>query len=184
MKTKLFPIVGLILITVCAAVMTGCEPDLILESEEGTLESIHYVFDEAAYYHYYEEAEIYGVYDSGKKAIGYLFYAHGMGELIPAGEGLEKHPGPIVILVGLADTETIKGIHVVSHSETDIYWKSLVRKDYFAQFEGLKIEDAYFSFIGGGVDAVAGATTSCKLVMNTVKNTAKQKVVYIEEGLN
>ena len=30
MKTKLFPIVGLILITVCAAVMTGCEPDLIL----------------------------------------------------------------------------------------------------------------------------------------------------------
>jgi Na+-translocating ferredoxin:NAD+ oxidoreductase RnfG subunit len=184
MKTKLFPIVALILIMVCATVMTGCRPTLVLDSEAETLDSIRYVFDEAAYYHYYEEADIYGVYDSGKKAVGYLFYAHGMGETIPAAEGLSKTAGPIEIIVGLLDTETIKGIYVVSHSETELYWNSLVKQNYFAQFEGLKIADAYFSFIGGGVDAVAGATTSSKLVLNTVKDAAKAKVVYIEEGLS
>jgi Na+-translocating ferredoxin:NAD+ oxidoreductase RnfG subunit len=184
MKTKLiFPKVAVILIMVCATVITGCSPTLILESEAETLESVRYVFDEGAYYHYYEEADIYGVYNSGKKLIGYLFYAHGMGETIPAAEGLSKTAGPIVILVGMEDTETIKGIYVVSHSETELYWASLVKQDYFSQFEGLKIEEAYFSFIGGGVDAIAGATTSSKLVLNTVKDAAKQKAVYIEEGL-
>jgi Na+-translocating ferredoxin:NAD+ oxidoreductase RnfG subunit len=64
-----------------------------------------------------------------------------------------------------------------------LYWASRGKQDYFSQFEGLKIEDAYFSFIGGGVDAIAGATTSSKLVLNTVKDAAKQKAVYIEEGL-
>ena len=185
MKTRLiFPVIAVILIMVCAAFMTGCRPTLILESEAETLESVRYVFDEAAYYHYYEEPEMYGVYDSGKEFIGYLFYAYGMGETIPSGEGLSKTAGPIVILVGMEDTETVKGIYVVSHSETELYWNSLVKQDYFSQFEGLKIKDAYFSFIGGGVDVVAGATTSSKLVLNTVKDTAKQKAVYIEEGLD
>ena len=183
MKTNLiFPIAALIL--VCAGVMTGCGPKLILDSEEETLESIRYVFDEAAYYHYYEEADIYGVYDSGKQELGYMFHAHGMGETIPSGEGLSKPPGPIEIIVGLMDTETVKGIYVVSHSETELFWASLVRKDYFAQFGGLKIADAYFNYVGGEIDAVAGATTSSKLVLNTVRDAAKEKAAYIEEGLH
>lgn len=166
-----------------SVLITGCRPTLILESEAETLETVQHVFGEASYYHYYEEADIYAVYDSGKKSIGYLFYANGMGETIPSGEGLSKTAGPIAILVGMEDAETVKGIHVVSHSETDIYWNSLVRQDYFSQFGGLKVEDAYFNYVGGEVDAVAGATTSCKLVLNTVRNVAKEKALYIGEGL-
>lgn len=183
MKTKLiFPIFILILM-VSGLFITGCRPALILESEAETLENIRTVFAEAGYYHYYEEADIYSVYDSGKEELGYMFHAHGMGEMIPSGEGLSKPAGPIVILVGMEDVETLKGIYVVSHSETELYWASLVRKDYFAQFTGLKVEDAYFNYVGGEVDAVAGATTSCKLVLNTVRNTAKEKAVLISEGL-
>ena len=183
MKAKqIFPIVIIVLMAF-SAVITGCRPTMILESDAETLENIRAVFAEASYYHYYEEAEIYTVYDSGKKSIGYLFYANGMGETIPSGEGLSKTAGPIVILVGMEDAETLKGIYVVSHSETDIYWELLVRKDYFAQFKGLKVADAYFNYVGGEVDAVAGATTSCKLVLNTVRDTAKAKAVYISEGL-
>jgi Na+-translocating ferredoxin:NAD+ oxidoreductase RnfG subunit len=183
MKTKLiFPIFILILM-LSGLLITGCRPALILESEAETLEKFRTVFAEAGYYHYYEEADIYGVYDGGRKALGYLFYANGMGETIPSGEGLSKTAGPIVILVGMEDAETLKGIYVVSHSETDLYWAQLVRKDYFAQFGGLKVEDAYFNYVGGEVDAVAGATTSCKLVLNTVRNTAREKAAFISEGL-
>jgi Na+-translocating ferredoxin:NAD+ oxidoreductase RnfG subunit len=180
---KLSSMVLIALIGLSMPFMAGCQETLVLESEPETLETIRCVFDAAAYYRYDEPSEIYVVYDSGRNHIGYLFYAEGMGETVPAGEGLSKVAGPIVILVGLKDAETIEDIYVVSHSETDVYWRMLVNKDYFKQFEGLRVEDAYFRHVGGEVDRISGATLSSKLVLNTVRVAAQEKAVYIKEGL-
>jgi Na+-translocating ferredoxin:NAD+ oxidoreductase RnfG subunit len=184
MKSKrILPMIIMALISISLPFTAGCQETLVLENKPETLETIRCVFDEAAYYHYDEASEIYVVYDSGRNRIGYLFYAEGMGETVPAGEGLSKFAGPIVIRVGLKDAETIKDIYVVSHSETDVYWRMLVNKGYFNQFKGLKVEDAYFRYVGGEVDGVSGVTLSSKLVLNTVRVAAQEKTAYIEKGL-
>jgi electron transport complex protein RnfG len=180
---KIKRIIPAVISCIFTVIVTGCQPTLVLDSEAETLGTIRQVFDEAGYYRYDEESEIYVVYDSGRNRIGYLFYANGMGETVPSGEGLSKPAGPIVILVGMEDAGTVKGIYVVSHSETKEYWQMLVNNDYFAQFAGLKVEDAYFSYVGGEVDGISGATLSSKLVLNTVRDAAREKAAYIEEGL-
>jgi Na+-translocating ferredoxin:NAD+ oxidoreductase RnfG subunit len=168
------------LIIICSLFVTGCQPTRVLQSDPAVLESIRYVFEEAYFYYYNEEADLYVVYDRNKSQIGHAFYAEGMGEGISSTEMEAKIPGPIIIMVGLDNTETIKSIFVISNSETKIFWDLLVRNDYFKQFEGLAIEDAYFNYVGGAIDSVSGATISCKLVLNTVRDAAKEKIAYIE----
>jgi electron transport complex protein RnfG len=102
-----------------------------------------------------------------------------MGRGIYGGELGVKEPGPIEILVGLEDKETIKGIYVVSNSETPLYWNRLFTKNYFAQFEGLSIENAYFVRDGGNVDVATGATVSSLLVLDTVRDAALEKAELI-----
>jgi len=159
--------------------LTGCQTP-ILEQDQETVEMLQNVFYEASYYQYDEEAETYTVYNTNKKQIGYAFYAEGMGVYIPPAEGEEKIGGPIIILVGLEDKETIKGIFVISHCETVGVWDLLVKKNYLNQFEGLKINDAYFTSSGGQVDSITGATLSSTLVLNTVRETALEKFIPIE----
>jgi Na+-translocating ferredoxin:NAD+ oxidoreductase RnfG subunit len=127
---------------------------VLLQQDEQTLEILRNIFTEASYYTYDESSEIYGIYDTEKQQIGYAFYANGMGQAVYGGEMGNKVPGPIVILVGLEDKETIKGIYVVSNSETSQYWNKLIERNYFTQFNELKIEDAYFVRSGGKIDVV------------------------------
>ncbi len=176
-----FFIAAIAVIAVLVSGVTGCSTKL-LESDPETVAALSNVFDEASYYLYDEEAEVYTVYDAGKSQIGYAFYAEGMGEGIPAAEGLEKYAGPIVILVGLDDAETVRGIFVVSHSETETFWVLLVNNDYAGQFVGISIEDVRLARFGGQIDGVTGATLSSLLVLNTVKNTIQEKLSYIEGG--
>lgn len=167
--------------------LAGCnttepKPTLELDSEQETVEALQAVFDEASYYQYDDETEIYTVYDTHKSQIGYAFYGEGMGEGIAPAEGLEKYPGPIIIMIGLKDTETLEGIFVVSHSETEMFWELLIRADYIDEFSGIKIEDVRFERFGGQVDGNTGATLSTNLVLNTVKDAIQEKLPYIEGG--
>lgn len=170
------------IISVCLLGLTGCQtPVLEQDQDQETVEALRNIFYEASYYQYDEETGIYTVYDTDKKQIGYAFYAEGMGEQVPAAEYLEgKNAGPIVILVGMEDEETIKDIFVVLHNETESIWDHLVRNDYLDQFKGLKISDAYFTRIGGQVDSITGATLSSKLVLNTVRDAAMEKFKTVE----
>jgi Na+-translocating ferredoxin:NAD+ oxidoreductase RnfG subunit len=122
------------------------------------------------------------VYDSDESKLGYAFYAEGMGVGMPGAEGLEKIAGPIVILVGIQDTETINQIHVISHKETPQLWSNLVRKGYLDLFSGLKVSDAYFIHDGGQIDAISGATLSSKLVLDTVRDSMLAKVELLESS--
>jgi electron transport complex protein RnfG len=181
-KSILFIFIVLIC-TISLLVITNLFTDskLGLLKDQTTLETIQIIFPKADAYCFDEVTEIYTVYDRIRNKIGYVFYAQGMGESVSGGPEIGvKIRGPTVILVGLEDRETIKGIYVVSHSETPGFWQYLIDKDYFNQFAGLKIEDAYFSRDGGLVDSVSYATLSSKLVLNTVRDTAMEKIKYIE----
>lgn len=183
MKNRfIFILATVVILLVSIFGFSGCQT-ITLENDQETVELLQNVFGEAGHYLYDEEAEIYTVYDTNKTEIGYAFYAEGMGEGIPEAEGLVKYAGPVVILVGLRDTETINSIFVISHSETIMFWSLMIMHEYFAEFEGLKIEDAYFERVGGQVDGRTGATLSSLLVLNTVRKTALEKVVFIEGGL-
>jgi transcriptional regulator of nitric oxide reductase len=85
-------------------------PDKVAVTKEQpdqlTLELLQEVFPETSSFNYNEEADIYTIYDMSTNQIGYAFFTS----------------GPMVILVGLEDRETIKGIFVVSHEESPKYW--------------------------------------------------------------
>jgi len=177
--TAFVTVVVLIAVSVLALSDSFTRAKLKTQSDKQTLEMLEEIFPDVKFYIYEEESEIYTIYDYTRNRIGYAFYAEGLGEYVEASELGEKVPGPIVILVGLEDKATIKGIFVVSHSETDIFWDLLLGKDYFSQFIRLKIEDAYFRYNGGQVDGITGATLSSKLVLNTVREIALEKVKSI-----
>jgi len=181
---KFYPVLFVTLVTLATVsllVLTDnfTRAEIQVQQDEQTLNTIREVFPDAGSYAFTEESGIYRIYDDGENGIGYAFYAEGMGEAVYGGETGTKVPGPIVIMVGLEDKERIKGIFVVSNSETPQIWNFLVKEDYFDQFIGLKIEETYFSRDGGQVDSVTGATLSSTLVLNTVREAALEKVELI-----
>ncbi len=169
-----------ILIFHCFSIVlsSGCSGIDYLQDEQN-IKLLQNVFSEATFYTYDAVSEIYTVYNNSKKQIGYAFYAEGMGEYIDGKQMGTKIPGPIIIMVGLKDKETLKSIFVISHSETPGAWEYLIKRNYFNQFEDIKLEDAYFIQAGGKVDSVSGATISSKLVLNTVRETILRKIKFI-----
>ena len=171
---KLYPITFAI---ITAAVMltllalTESSTRAALEAREGqqTLEMLKQVFPEMSFY--IPEDDVYIIYNNGGGKIGYAFYAEGIG-----------YGGKMVILVGLEDKETIKGIMVVSQYEDHAYWYRLVDSNFFSQFIGLKIEDCAlkrYGGVGGQVDGVTGATISSRAIVDAVRETALEKVKSI-----
>ncbi|MFC1875207.1 FMN-binding protein [Chloroflexota bacterium] len=150
---------------------------LEFQQDQQTLEMLIRIFPEAGYYIYDEGAEIYNVYDMSKNQTGYAFYAEG--KSYEGEEDVEgwKVPTPIKILIGLKDKETIKDILIISHAEGVIFWDLLIKEDYFQQFVGLKITDAYLKDDGGVIDSVTRATLSSTSVLDIVREAALVKVI-------
>ena len=169
---------SIILVIVSLIIIDNIKWTWQLQSDQETLNVIQEIYPVASYY-YFDTNEIYKVYDNNKKNIGYAFYAEGVGEAIPRGEYGYKAANPIVILVGLKDQETIKGIHVISQGETWFFWNLLVQHNYFDQFNDLKIKDACFVDNGGSVDCVTMATMSSTSVLNIVRNAVSEKAPLI-----
>jgi Na+-translocating ferredoxin:NAD+ oxidoreductase RnfG subunit len=139
--------------------------------DQKTLEMLKEIFPKASFYTL--EDDIYIIYNSGRNEIGYAFYAEGWGWV-----------SKIVILVGLEDKETIKGIIVVSQYETPSYWNLLVKSNFFDQLNGLKIEDCklkhpYIEGLGQ-VEGVTGATVSSRAVVDIVREAALEKIESIK----
>jgi len=181
---KFYPVAFItvvIIVATCLLALTDSftRDKLQVQQDQQTLEMLRQVFPETGFYILEEESEIYTIYDNSGNEVGYAFYAEGLGKAVYGGECGRKEPGPIVILVGLEDRETIKGIFVVSHSETPLFWNLLIMNNYFDQFVGLKIEDTHFTRDGGQVDAVTGATLSSTLVLDTVREAVLEKVKSI-----
>jgi len=108
--------------------------------------------------------ELYTV-KAGGKTVGYAFIATGKG-----------YGGAISILVGLQDANTIKGISIVSQSETKGLGSRVTLPNFTDKFTGKKIDDVKLKSEGGAIDGITGSTISSKAVINAVRETALQKV--------
>ncbi|MBN2239933.1 MAG: FMN-binding protein [Dehalococcoidales bacterium] len=110
------------------------------------------------------EEDIYIILD-GDTTIGYAYIAEGKG-----------YDGYIDILVGLENETTIKGISVISHSESPGLGARITEDDYKDQYNGMAILDSDMRFNGGKIDAITGATISSQAVADAVRTTALEKV--------
>lgn len=173
---KLYPIFLITLVVIMSVSLLVTSESItraVLEGrqDQETLELLQGIFPEASFYTFDEDTEIYTLYNTGRNEIGYAFYGSDRG-----------YRGDIVVLVGLEDKETIRGIVVTSHKDDRPYWSMLEESDFFDQFTGLNIEDCYpsWSWLPGGVDSITRATVSCRGVVIAVREAALEKIEYLD----
>jgi len=115
------------------------------------------------------EDDIYTIYSNGA-GVGYAFLAVGKG-----------YGGDIDILIGLEDETTIKGITIISQSETPGLGSRIAESSFASKFAGLNIGDVALKQDGGQIDAITGATISSGAVVDAVRTTAMEKVKSLKE---
>jgi len=115
--------------------------------------------------------DLYTLYNAEDMILGYAFLSIGKG-----------YGGDISILVGLKDSETIKGILILSHQETPGIGTRAMEPIFIDQFIGLSISGVGFTKDGGLIksDAVTGATVSAAAIINAVRDEAMERVKLIE----
>lgn len=170
---KAFPVILLtVVVAISVTLLTFTDRltrDKIEYQKEQKIQSMLFeIFPNMSRYDF--ENDIYTIYSDGAK-IGYAFLAVGKG-----------YGGDIDILVGLEDETTIKGISIVSHSETPGLGSRITESFFTDQFTGLSIDEVALKRNGGEVDAITGSTISSRAVINAVRETAMEKVKLIEES--
>ena len=170
LSNKAYPVVFLSVIVIVSVVLLMAVNSLtssIVESRRveeitGILENI---FPEMSEYEL--EDEVYIIYEDGEKA-GYAFMASGSG-----------YGGNIDIMVGLDSGFGIKGVSILSQTETPGVGNRITESSFTDQFKGLSASDIALKSEGGKIDAITGATISSRAVVDAVK----EKMVEILESL-
>ena len=176
LKQHYVAITKIIIFLISATIMSASASctTVILKDDLDTIVNLNRVFTEAVYFTYDEVNGIYTVYDTNKSKVGYAFNARGTG-----------YSGSIHILVGLEDKETIRGIAILSHDEyaSDPFGSGpgdeLYENKLSNQFINLDIDGCVLKKEGGQVDGLTEATVSCKAIVNAVRETALEKVEFI-----
>jgi len=170
LSNKAYPVVFLAVIVIVSVVLliavNSLTSDIVesrrVEEITGILENI---FPEMSKYEL--EDEVYIIYEDGEKA-GYAFMASGSG-----------YGGNIDILVGLDSGFGIKGVSILSQTETPGVGNRITESSFTDQFKGLSASDIALKSEGGKIDAITGATISSRAVVNAVK----EKMVEILDTL-
>ncbi len=162
-----FPIILLtIVVAVCVSLLTYVDSltrDRISAQEDEAVKAmLTEMFPEMSRYEFKDE--IYTVYSDGSN-LGYAFLAIGRG-----------YGGDINILVGLSDETTVKGIKIISQTETPGLGTRITEPFFIDQFIGIAIEDIALSRDGGQIDAITSSTISSSAVVEAVRNTALEKI--------
>ncbi len=168
-----FPIILLtIVVAVCVSLLSYVDSltrEKISAQEDEAIKSLlTEMFPEMSRYEF--KNEIYTVYSDGDK-LGYAFLAVGKG-----------YGGDINILVGLSDEITVKGIKIVSQTETPGLGSRITEPFFTDQFAGVAINNVALSRDGGKIDAITGSTISSSAVVDAVRDTAMEKVKQLEGG--
>ena len=155
-------IVSVVLLMVVNSITSPIVKNMQVEEIENTLRSI---FPEMSKYEV--DDEVYIIYEDGEKA-GYAFMASGSG-----------YGGNIDIMVGLDSGFGIKGVSILSQTETPGVGNKITESSFTDQFKGLSASDIALKSEGGKIDAITGATISSRAVVDAVK----EKMVEILESL-
>jgi len=167
MLRGVFPIIFITVVAlISVALVTATDSitrDKIEEQEEQQIQSmLEEMFPSMSEYTF--EDDIYTIYSDGA-GVGYAFLAVGKG-----------YGGDIKILIGLEDETTIKGITIISQSETPGLGSRIAESSFASKFAGLNIGDVALKQDGGQIDAITGATISSGAVVDAVRTTVMEKV--------
>lgn len=170
LSNKAYPVVFLAIIVIVSVVLlmlvnsitSPIVKNMQVEEIKNTLRSI---FPEMSEYEL--DDEVYIIYEDGEKA-GYAFRASGSG-----------YGGNIDIMVGLDSGFGIKGVSILSQTETPGVGNKITESSFTDQFKGLSASDIALKSEGGKIDAITGATISSRAVVDAVK----EKMVEILESL-
>ncbi|MFC1938744.1 FMN-binding protein [Chloroflexota bacterium] len=162
-----FPIILLtVVVAVCVSLLTYVDSitreKISAQEDEAVKALLSEMFPEMSRYEL--EDEIYTIYSDGDQ-LGYAFLAIGKG-----------YGGDINILVGLEDEVTVKGITIVSQTETPGLGTRVAEPFFTGQFAGIDIEEVALSRDGGQIDAITSSTISSSAVVEAVRTTALEKV--------
>lgn len=155
-------IVSVVLLMVVNSITSPIVKNTQVEEIKNTLRSI---FPEMSQYEL--EDEVYVIYEDGEKA-GYAFMASGSG-----------YSGNIDIIVGLDSGFDIKGLSILSQTETPGVGSRITENSFTDQFKGLSASDIVLKVDGGKIDAVTGATISSRAVVNGIQ----EKMIEIIDTL-
>jgi len=169
---KIFPVIFVTVIVFMAVALlswtNSITKDKIEFQEEQQIQSmLGEMFPDMSRYAF--EDDIYTIY-SDEAQLGYAFLALGKG-----------YGGSINILVGLENETTIKGISIISQSETPGLGARIGGSSFVGEFTGLSIDDVALKQDGGQIDAITGATISSGAVVDAVKATAVERVKSLQE---
>jgi len=168
-----FPIILLtIVVTVCVSLLTYVDKltreKISAQEDEAVKTLLNEMFPEMSRYEFKDE--IYTIYSDGDR-LGYAFLAIGKG-----------YGGDINILVGLSDETTVKGITIVSQTETPGLGTRVAEPAFTDQFTGLDINEVALSRDGGRIDAITSSTISSSAVVEAVSETAMEKIKQLKEN--
>lgn len=170
LSNKAYPVVFLAIIVIVSVVLlmlvnsitSPIVKNMQVEEIKNTLRSI---FPEMSEYEL--DDEVYIIYEDGEKA-GYAFRASGSG-----------YGGNIDILVGLDSGFGIKGVSILSQTETPGVGTRITESSFTDQFKGLSASDIALKSEGGKIDAITGATISSRAVVDAIR----EKMVEIIDTL-
>ena len=157
-----YPILFLTLvvfISVIALTLTNSvtEERIVDARREAIKEMLQTLFTEMDDFVYDEVAERYTV-TRDDAPLGQAFMAVAVG-----------YGGPIDILVGLEQDNTLRGIEVISQKETPGLGAKITEAAFLHQFAGQAGETLALTKDGGTIDAITGATISSSAVVEAVK---------------
>ncbi len=124
---------------------------------EAIKEMLQTLFPEMDDFIYDEATQRYTV-SVGGALLGQAFMAEGAG-----------YGGPIDILVGLEQDNTLRGIEIISQKETPGLGAKITDAAFLDQFAGQAGETLALTKDGGTIDAITGATISSSAVVEAVK---------------
>lgn len=116
-----------------------------------------------------DDATVYTVTDNGE-TLGYCV------QIASAGFG-----GDVSLMIGYNADASIRGVQVVSHSETPGLGAKVEEDAHLSQYNG-KSGELILNGKENGVDAVSGATISSRAVINGVNEATAIIKDYIEKG--
>ncbi len=171
-ENKAYPVVFLAVIVVISvslllSISSVTSPVLEMRKAEETKNTLETIFPEMG--NYEVEDEIYIIYRDGEKD-GYAFQSSGKG-----------YGGEIEILVGLDTGFKIKGISVLSHTETPGLGARITEASFTDQFKGMSLSELALKSEGGGIDAITGATISSKAVVDAIRGNMSEVIDKLEK---
>ncbi|MEA2015741.1 MAG: RnfABCDGE type electron transport complex subunit G [Actinomycetota bacterium] len=172
LTNKAYPVIFLAIIVIISVsllllISSVTAPVLEVRKAEETKSTLEVIFPEMDSYEI--EDEIYVIYRDGEKE-GYAFKTSGSG-----------YSGEIDILVGLDTSFKIKGISILSQTETPGLGARIAEDSFTAQFKGIALSEVALKSEGGGVDAITGATISSSAVVDAIRDKMAEVVDELKE---